>query len=280
MCPHEEKVTAWLLGDLPPEEAQAMTRHLATCAECRAVRDNCADVLTPLRSAFIREQAAAAAAAAAALRSTAKPAAVRRGTPREWLRRAALFAASLGTLGVLLAVAQWRTGRGTDADGNITHITLLRSDGKGAPPLDALPAPAAEPPPALAGLPEGRLLETDGKAAEEIGTGGSPAVAKPQRFRSLLKSDDMARANKAVPQMRPAEGLLLAEKTATEEKAAPSRRTAGYRSEQSKPEDSGAPAYPQAKPFILGGATPAPSVDTNSASATNNVAVTNAPASR
>ena len=56
MCPHEEKVTAWLLGDLPPGEAQAMTRHLEACAECRAVRDDCAGVLAPLQSALAKDR--------------------------------------------------------------------------------------------------------------------------------------------------------------------------------------------------------------------------------
>ena len=273
MCPHEEKVTAWLLGDLPPDEAQAMTRHLEACAECRAVRDDCAGVLAPLRSALARDicvegRAGSPLPAAEPCRAPRSRAATRglAALPREWLRRAALLAVSLGMLGVLLAVAYRQTGRGRGADGNVTHITLLRGDGKGVPPLDALPEEAKDAPPVLAGLLEGRLLETDGQAME-IGTGISPVAAEPPHFRGFLKSEDVARANKAVPQMRP---------VAAKETVPPAERLAEIR-RGSKSGDSGSPAYPQAKPIMLGGASLALPAETNSAATTNNVSVTNAP---
>ena len=56
MCPHEEKITAWLLGDLPPSAQDEMTRHLERCAACRAARDELEGVLVPLRHGLERDR--------------------------------------------------------------------------------------------------------------------------------------------------------------------------------------------------------------------------------
>jgi hypothetical protein len=263
MCPHEEKVTAWLLGDLSPEERQAMTRHLEVCAECRAARDECAGVLAPLQSGLAKD---GAAAVGSRQWQSAVAVGVRRPENRwpEWLRRAALLALSLGTLGVLLAVAQWRAGRGRGEEGAVTHITFLKGDGGGAPALDALPE-VEEQPPSLAGFPPGRLLEADPEVAG-AGTGAPPVAAGQPRLPGLLTPGELERANKAVAQARPAAD---APKRPAAEKAEKTERRGGDGRETADP-----PAYPQVKPVALAGAAPAPAADTN------RVAATNAPAAQ
>ena len=266
MCPFEERVTAWLLKDLSSEEMQAMTRHLEVCAECRAVRDDCADVLTPLRSALMKDHVAAAVTAAAARRATGSRK-DGRGTMREWFRVAAIFMASFGVLGALLAIAHWRTKQGMGVDGNVTHITFLKGDNTAIPSLDALPDESKPAPPALAGLPEGRLFEPDGKGLA-VGTGTAPAAVAPSRFPGLLNPADVVRASEAMPQIRP-----MAEMKARREPAIGETAIA-KRGRVRREGESDSPAYPQAKPIMLAGAVPA-----EDAADTNNVtSATNAPA--
>ena len=139
MCPHEEKLTAWLLGDLPPGAQQAMTRHLETCASCREVRDELSRVLTPLRSGLKKDRR---------LRVEPHPTPCTGGSraPRrfwfirhERLRHAALFAVSFGTLFAVVSVVYRQTAGQRHNDENVTHITFHREEAP-APTL----APAAE----------------------------------------------------------------------------------------------------------------------------------------
>lgn len=49
-CPRERHLTAWLLGDLPPAEAEALRGHLATCDACRATAAELEPVVAALRA--------------------------------------------------------------------------------------------------------------------------------------------------------------------------------------------------------------------------------------
>jgi Ca-activated chloride channel family protein len=48
-CACEERLTSWLLGDLPPPEAEAIRLHVAACDTCRARVDELAPVVAALR---------------------------------------------------------------------------------------------------------------------------------------------------------------------------------------------------------------------------------------
>lgn len=136
MCPYEEKLTAWLLGDLIPQEQAAVTRHLAACAACRATRDELAAVLTPLKGGLAKDS-----------RFSRPPAKrPRRGLAAflyaPWVRAAALLIVSFSTLiamfGFLYNAA---TGR-KEPVGPITTVTFHKQQDLPPEPLEPFPAPA------------------------------------------------------------------------------------------------------------------------------------------
>ncbi len=142
MCPHEEKLTAWLLGDLPAGEQQGMACHIKACAACQHVLDELSPVLTPLRSGLEKDHRLQIAP-----RRTCVP------EPRVpyrlwpagygWLRRAALFAVAFGTLFALISTVYRETSRDRHSDGQVTHITFQREEPPPptlAPMTKALPA--------------------------------------------------------------------------------------------------------------------------------------------
>lgn len=142
MCPHEEKLTAWLLGDLPTGEQQEMARHINACAACQHVLDELSPVLAPLRSGLEKDH-----------RLQIAPRRTRVPAPRApyrlwpagygWLRRAALFAAAFGTLFALISTVYRQTSGDRHSDGQVTHITFQREEPPPpvlAPIAKALPA--------------------------------------------------------------------------------------------------------------------------------------------
>jgi len=145
MCPHEEKLTAWLLGDLPPDEQDAMTRHLETCATCRALRDDLAHVLDPLRSGLSKDRSLCMANRPS---SSAKPA-PKHSFPRLPLRetamRAALVAVSFGTLFALISLVYRTASRRTPpSEEQLTRIEFKKAvDESAVTPLRPLPPVAA-----------------------------------------------------------------------------------------------------------------------------------------
>lgn len=147
MCPHEEKLTAWLLGDLPPDEQDGMTRHLDACASCRALRDDLERVVVPLRSALSKDQKAQIGeqpphfAPSAAKRFPRSPF-------RAFVERAALAAVSFGAFfGLLSLVYQSASRRVVPPPESLTHIEFRKaSDEPAATPLQFIPTPAATPP--------------------------------------------------------------------------------------------------------------------------------------
>jgi len=57
-CAQEERLMPFLLGDLPPAEAAAFRRHLASCAACRRAAHELAPVVASLRAALSQEATA------------------------------------------------------------------------------------------------------------------------------------------------------------------------------------------------------------------------------
>jgi hypothetical protein len=270
MCPHEEKLTAWLLGDLPPEEHEAMTRHLEGCDACRAVRDDLSRVLSPLRSGLAKDRTwRVAAGTAAPCRPPLWAWLWRR--PHEGLKRAALLAVSFGTLFALVSAVYQNAQRERAPAGAITHIEFRKRD--------EAPAPALEPMPAAASAdasPE-RLAEEAARSVTAISVERepvpAPALPAPEprmpELKRLLRTDSpktLAPSESAadsggpasVPAARPAKAAAQRDRA----------RTAGAPAPR-------APASLQTKPMLLAGATPAPTnaVPTNAAP-TNAVAPT------
>jgi len=217
MCPHEEKLTAWLLGDLPPGEQQEMARHIKACAACQRVLDELSPVLTPLRSGLEKDhrlQIAPRPARGPATRAPHRLWPVRNG----WLRRAALFAAAFGTLFVLISTVYRQTPGDRHSDGQVTHITFQREEPPPptlAPMTKALPAaksaladfrPDAAHPASAApivippdtperepNMPELRRLVVSPRKETETGAGppavaAAPALSKPAAKRQRGKA--------------------------------------------------------------------------------------------
>ena len=122
MCPYEEKLTAWLLGDLSPEEQETVTRHLAACATCRAMRDELASVLAPLKGGLAKDQR---------LRVPAVQRPRHRVTAflhAPWIRAAALFLVSVSTLFVLFGLFYSATTERKKTVGPVTTFTFHKPD--------------------------------------------------------------------------------------------------------------------------------------------------------
>ena len=193
MCPHEEKLTAWILGDLSPEEHQALTCHLETCASCRSVRDELSCVLTPLRSGLEKDRQLRIAPqpAKAPPRSTFR---TLWSTPHEGLRRAAILTLSFGTLFTIISLVYQGSQRKPHDPNAVTHITFLRDDGKPAPAL----APLAD----LKSEASKDALTESARRSEEFSVDPAPvampATPSPEphapAFRRLVKADAASEA--------------------------------------------------------------------------------------
>lgn len=185
MCPHEEKMTAWLLGDLPPEEQREMTRHLESCAECRAARAALSRIIAPLRSGLEKDKRIGVPGPVAAPVTPQM-----RWRPRQaWLRRAALFAASFGTLFAFINIVYRQAGVGRRDEGTVTHITF-RKEEPPAPSLAPVPAPQApdkEEISLLEGSPSAAL--TPPAAPAVIPPAAPAAEPKMPAFRRLVAAD-------------------------------------------------------------------------------------------
>ena len=130
MCPYEEKLTAWLLGDLGPEEHEGVTRHLATCAECRSVRDELAPVLTPLKSGLAKDDRL--------IRRTSTPNRLQTLFHAPWIRAAALFLVSFTTLFALFGLFYNAATTQKISLGPITTFTFHKGE-QPPEPLESFP---------------------------------------------------------------------------------------------------------------------------------------------
>ena len=275
MCPHEEKLTAWLLGDLPPEEQQALARHLGACASCRRVRDELSQVLEPLRSGLEKDRRFQIGPRPAQRTSGVAP---RRlwFARHEGLRRAALFAASFGTLFALISVVyrQATSPRGSGA--TVTHITFERNEE---------PAPALSPAPAAAADAKLDLADTF-KPEAVPSAAAAPAVMPPAppapepvmpKLRRLVAAerkdaaaDGAAVLAAAAPKSMPA-GVVADKAKAAAAKPERSRSAAATAPGR-------VPADLRAKPFALAGASAPTNAPPTNAVPTNAVAPAARPA--
>ena len=178
MCPYEEKVTAWLLGDLSPEEQRDVTSHLDGCAACRAVCAELSRVLTPLRSGLEKDcrlivpvESDGAVCSGHVRRSAGSPGSTGptfwsrlSSAPHEGLKRATLLALSFGSLFALISVVLNRPQR-TPGDPNaVTYLSYLQPKEEPAPALALAADPKADatdkPGLAESPAPEGLALPT------------------------------------------------------------------------------------------------------------------------
>ena len=186
MCPYEEKLTAWLLGDLSPDERQDVTRHLEGCAACRAACEELSRVLTPLRSGLekdrhlnVPEESDVSVCSGAVRRSADSPASTRptfwsrlSSTPHEGLKRVAILALSFGTLFTLVSVVRHRPQRISGDPNAVTYLSYLQPKEEPDPTL----APAAEP----QGAASDRPILAESPAQERIALPAAPVVLPDQ----------------------------------------------------------------------------------------------------
>ncbi len=269
MCPYEEKLTAWLLGDLPPEEQQAMTRHLQACDTCRKVRDELTHVLTPLRSGLEKDRH---------LRVEPHPTPCTgcRESPRpfwyiryERLRRAALFALSFGALFAGVSVVYRQTAGQHPNDENVTHITFHRKEAP-APALAPAMGAAKAPPTAKDDLADFKPEAVHPEAAAPAVV--APALPAPEpmmpKLRRLVKTEGKAAISAApAPAAKAERSYSAAPVTAKAKAAAKSERAKASASAITRP-----PADLQIKPIGLA-ARPA---STNTIAIPTNTIPTNA----
>ena len=258
MCPHEDKLTAWLLGDLPPDEQQALARHLDACASCRGMRDELARVLTPLRSGLEKDQ-----------RLQLRPPQARREARRtpyrlfftrhEGLRRAALFAVSFGSLFALVSVVYRQTARPRHSAEAVTHITFQRQEA----PAPALAPAAMSEKAAKSDLAD---FKTEAVGSEPAAPAVmAPALPAPEPnmpdLRRLVKTELKAAAAAEAPAPSPSAQPL------------PSKAKAVAKRDRRKaegPDPSRPPAGLHAKPFPLAtGAMSAGAIAPTNAAPTN-----------
>lgn len=197
MCPHEEKLTAWLLGDLSPEEHLAMTRHLETCASCRSVKDELSRVLKPLRSGLAKDCALRVArppARATPLRTFS----TLWRTPHDGLERVAVLTALFGALFVIIDVAYRKAQRPASTDsGDVTYISFLQSKEEAPPRL----VPSEE---LKSAGSDKSLLDESLRRAEQLPIPSAPVVLPdiptrehpPSSFNRLLNNDAVREATR------------------------------------------------------------------------------------
>jgi len=200
MCPYEEKLTAWLLGDLPPEEHQALTRHLAGCDACRAAKEELAHVLTPLRSGLAKDRNLQIAPKPIVVPPRRSFAAWLWHSPHESLKRAAILVASFGTLFALFSSVYQTAQRERVPAGDVTSIEFRKaSDEAPLPALQPLAEPRAER--AAADRPrEDSEHRADSFAAksEPVPHPGPPAPeARMPELRRLVRTDGEMKAKEA-----------------------------------------------------------------------------------
>ncbi|HNX34728.1 MAG TPA: zf-HC2 domain-containing protein [Kiritimatiellia bacterium] len=245
MCPHEEKLTAWLLGDLPPEEQQAMTRHIDACASCRCLRDELSRVLTPLRSGLEKDRGLKVKPLMRRPRKSGSP--PNRWlwlAPHAWLRHAALFCIAFGALFALISVVYRHGEHQRCGDAAITHITFRREDAP-VPALASVPRPSIAEKSALADFKPDAVPP----AASAPAVMAPPLPAREPRMPELprlvkaeCKSDPAAEAPAEVPtrSLRPLPVVAKAKDNAKRD------RSKGTASAYSRP-----PSDLQTKPVAL-----------------------------
>ena len=141
MCPHEVKLTAWLLGDLPPAEREEMTRHVEGCAACRAAAEELSCVLTPLRSGLAKDSRLRIESRTAGAVPRRTPWAWLLHSPHEGLKRAALLAVSFGTLFALISTLYQSAQREAAPADAVTNIEFKKRADEAVPVLEPLAAP-------------------------------------------------------------------------------------------------------------------------------------------
>lgn len=281
MCPHEEKLTAWLLGDLSPEEHEAMTRHLEGCDACRAVRDELSRVLSPLRSGLAKDRTwRVAAGTAAPCRPPLWAWLWRR--PHEGLTRAALLAVSFGTLFALVSAVYQNAQRERAPAGAITHIEFRKRDEAPAPALEPMPdAARADASPESLAEEAARSVTAISVEREPVPAPALPAPEPRMPELKRLRRNEPPKAPAPAESAAASDGLASAPAPALGGAAAmPTARPAKAAAKRERARTAGAPAPRapaslQTKPLLLAGATPAPTnaVPTN-AVPTNAVAPT------
>ena len=258
MCPHEEKLTAWLLGDLPPAEREAMTRHVTGCEACRDAAEELSRVLIPLRSGLAKDSRLRIEprATAAIPRRTAW--AWLWHSPHEGLKRAALLALSFGTLFALISTLYQSAQREAAPVGDVTNIEFKKRADDVVPALEPLAAPK-DPEAAAVLLPQdaGQLAKPLAVESKAVPYPTPPAAAPSMPALRRLP----AAAAKPKAAAEPAEAVPAAATPAPAPRKS-AKKTEGKRERAQTAPVSRPPPDLRMKPALLAGAA---QVSTNAA---------------
>jgi len=192
-----EQLTAWLLGELTPDEARAVEQHLATCASCRTELDELRFTLNLLREALQAEplEETLRVDRRRALSRLRRP----RGVPGAFLKSLAWAASILLTVGGFW----WFRSEGPEPPA----VTSTRTADPGihdAAALHAAPVPEDRATPMVArrgGAAARQLAEEAAKEKQReshrrgIADAESPSQTRTLAFQSLRKSAERAAGN-------------------------------------------------------------------------------------
>lgn|GEM_PF-5858351 len=151
MCPYEERLTAWLLGDLSRNEQEAVARHLDSCETCRALRDELTDVLTPLQSGLAKDRHLSPDRKRVPPGHWLSRVGAWTFNRAPWLRAAALILVSIGALFALMSLYYRETCARAVPVGPVTTFTFYKPEQPPEPlePLKPLVAAKADELPPL-----------------------------------------------------------------------------------------------------------------------------------
>ena len=114
MCPYEERLTVWLLGDLSEAEREEMDAHVRACAECAAEARELKAVLSSLQSGLKKDTEL----------TVESKKAVRAPLFGVWMRRAALLAISGGAFFCLLGYLYNKANPARDPSETVTTLVF------------------------------------------------------------------------------------------------------------------------------------------------------------
>lgn len=175
MTADDPRLTAWVLGELPPEEAASVAAAVAANAELATAAADLRALTADLDAAFATELATATSAATVVTAAAAKAATVSTVTVSPW-SWAMPLAASFVLVGLIGSALWWQGGFGTRVTDDVTWLPPV---GASRPAETAAPAAKVEP--------AGAIIDPAGEPF--AATVPPMEVAKIQDFQAVAESE-------------------------------------------------------------------------------------------
>jgi len=146
LTPEDPRLTAWVLGELPADEAATVAAAVAADPELAAAVTDLRALKADLGSAFAGELATAATTATVATAAAAAKAAGAQAAPATAWPWVMPLAASFLLVGLIGSALWWQGGLGTRVTEDVTWLPAV---GTSAPTATVEPAAKVEPAPAI-----------------------------------------------------------------------------------------------------------------------------------